>query len=103
MNFNEFQSRVIEGEEFNLEFSHIGEGHQGEYDSEDPSDEPLIRLSLMDKNNQYIDDGSYCTQLNTNLSEEDVQRVANFVFHKLSTGGKSPKKNYGRDVLAFHY
>lgn len=47
-----------------VQFSHIGEGLNGDYDPNDPDDIPLLRFDiyeLVDGEWQQMDDASYCT------------------------------------------
>jgi len=53
---------------FKITWEYIGEGHEGDYDLNDPEDEQLLRFSVdkwNEQNNEWegIQDGSYCTQM----------------------------------------
>lgn len=89
---NDFKDFIIEGEEYNLEWSYSGEGSSGDYNHEDPEDKPLIRLCLMDKNNEPIDSCSYCTQIEIDVTPEEVKLISQKVFYKIKNDGKTPKK-----------
>ena len=62
-----------EGELVRVTLEYIGEGHRGDYDEDDPTDERLLRFSVyrwqddeeMDGGGYYLElnDASYCTQL----------------------------------------
>lgn len=65
-----------------VELEHIGEGWQGEYDETDPDDTPLLRFTvskLVDGEWQEVNDASYCTQLPDSISEDDRNRVMQYI------------------------
>jgi hypothetical protein len=43
-----------------VEVEHAGEGWSGDYDPDDPNDEPLLRFYVM-RDGEQVDDASYCT------------------------------------------
>lgn len=58
-------------------FADMGEGHDGDYNPEDPDDEPLLRLDFMqmDEDGNYLDiDGSGCTQVNADKATMDQRQ-----------------------------
>lgn len=89
----------------------IGEGACGDYDANDPGDEPLLRFSVYRKYEPgermevfYLDDttpvlhcnaddlgwrpvtdGSYCTQLNANLPQEKLQQAAKHILSQVES------------------
>jgi hypothetical protein len=59
-----------------VELEDIGEGQDGDYQPDDPEDEPLLRFSfyefsIVEGEWQEINDTSYCTQLSANLPKHD--------------------------------
>ena len=59
------KSKKIKGLSVELTWD-CSEGHSGDYDPTDPTDEPLLRFDVIlvdGKNYKEIQDGSYCTNL----------------------------------------
>ena len=52
-----------------VELEYIGEGWGGDYDKDDPEDEPLMRFTVKYKGEE-LDDASYCTALQATLEHE---------------------------------
>jgi len=83
----------------------IGEGNCGEYNPEDPEDQPLIRYSLYRKFHMNqdpdeianvcdvdvyeegewmaVEDGSYCTQLVATAPKEQLEAAAKFILEQV--------------------
>ena len=61
-----------------VELEHIGEGWDGDYDPEDSNDDALLRFTVL-KNDEPVDDASYCTQLPDSLSKNQQLQVATFI------------------------
>lgn len=60
-----------------VSFENIGEGHDGEYDANDPNDEPLLRLDFMEFDEvggQRETEGSGCTQVNAVKATKDQRQ-----------------------------
>jgi len=57
----EIKSKQIKGLSVDLNWD-CYEGVNGDFDEEDPTDEPLLRFDVMYKGEQ-VDDASYCTNL----------------------------------------
>jgi len=96
-----------------IELEDIGEGWNGDYNEEDPEDEPLLRftcyrkrlpedtekdiqnigdLSFLDINNEQwisISDGSYCTRLSANLPEEEQKQALEILMTNLQSAIES--------------
>lgn len=91
---------------------YIGEGNDGDYDPDDPDDEPLLRFSLYRRddgddrlNSLYfepahdgwlsVSDGSYCTQLSARADRELLTKAANHILdevrHTLSDCGREKR------------
>ena len=97
-----FETSVEHGE-YRVIFEDIGEGYNGEYDSEDP---PLLRFLVErfvpDKKEtlgglwEQIDDASYCTNLNAdNVTTEQAKKAAKLIMDLVMStikAGESVKK-----------
>lgn len=68
--------------DWRLEWEHHGEGYSGDYDDEDPDDDPLLRADLYYKN-EMLTDGSYCTMTPDDTPEETLKRFSDDLFDKL--------------------
>lgn len=55
------KSKQIKGLSVELHWD-CAEGVSGDYDEDDPTDEPLLRFDVL-YHDEQIDDGSYCTNL----------------------------------------
>lgn len=79
-------------------FDYIGEGHEGDYDPDDPDDQPLLRLDMQvsaasnyggedtdDPAWVYPQDGSICTLVSLHSSEEDQHRYLVTAAQRLRT------------------
>lgn len=97
-NFSEIS---LERENVKLVLEDIGEGLSGEYDANDPEDEPSARFSVYARPKEDFDapdedgwcamnDASYCTSINTNLPPSTLHALAELlleqVFQKASRG-----------------
>jgi hypothetical protein len=69
---------------------YIGEGYQGDYDPKDSEDEPLLRYSLYQKDDDGdwddVDCGSYCTYLSVNDDRDKLVKVANTILRLVEDG-----------------
>ncbi len=75
------ESFVIMKGTWMVELTHIGEGWSGEYDPNDPNDDPLIRFYVSRYNESQaewedIADGSYCTAMTIDASREKLEAFA---------------------------
>jgi hypothetical protein len=61
---------------------YIGEGYNGDYNPEDPKDEPLVRFSV-DCEGMELCDASYCTEIPVSTSEEKVIGYARQILHEV--------------------
>lgn len=81
-----------------VELEYIGEGYNGDYDPDDPEDQPLLRftvLKLVDGEWEQIDDASYCTQLPESIPNDEKMWVLTFIMNEVYdavVGGASIKK-----------
>lgn len=60
-----------------VSFEYLGEGHDGDYNPEDPNDEPLLRLDFMkiDAKGEHEEiDGSGCTQVNSEKATKEQRQ-----------------------------
>lgn len=70
---------VGSGWQVKVELEWIGEGLDGDYNSKNPYDTPLLRFTVYKKvNDQWeaIDDASYCTQLPATITAERASEAA---------------------------
>ena len=61
---------------------HIGEGHSGDYDPDDPKDEALLRFDverLTDSQWEGVDNTSYCTNLTDDTPDETVNKALRII------------------------
>lgn len=80
-----------------VELAYIGEGFTGDYDSNDPDDEPLLRFYTYVNSNhgtkeepfwEEVRDGSYCTSVSKNSEIAHIAEVAKTIlieFRKIIT------------------
>ena len=78
---------------------YIGEGYGGDYDEEDPQDEPLLRFSVLKENKsgelEDLHDCSYCTSLSARLSDLKKKQAAKIIMDRvypLVAEGRSAKR-----------
>ena len=86
-----------------VELEYIGEGWDGDYDPEDPEDQPLLRYTLYRKYHQHLDetklsqiceaddyeeddwmaviDGSYCTMLPADANRDALRDAARMILY----------------------
>lgn len=62
-----------------VELEDIGEGYSGDYDPNDPRDEPLIRFTVW-LDGELVPQGSYCTLLPATLNTEQLKKAAKIIF-----------------------
>jgi len=73
-----------------VDFVHIGEGYNGDYNPDDPDDAKLIRFDVyakgiegFDKNEWVdVDDASYCTTLTVDTPIEELVKKITVVFNE---------------------
>lgn len=71
----EFEDYVVRIEGYTVTWEYIGEGYQGDYNPDDPEDEPLLRASLTHR--KVEDEGeTYCTCLPISTPQADLYRAA---------------------------
>ena len=81
-----------------------GEGWNGDYDPNDPDDEPLLRFYVDvwdDEHNEYVpvSNGSYCTRLPANINTQDANSALVALMRELgdnAANGYSIKKSAER-------
>ena len=79
--YGEIEELEVEGVDFRCVFTYIGEGYNGNYDINDPEDEPLYRLDvyeLDEEGEEFRDEPSYssCTTFSV---REDPQTLMNYL------------------------
>ncbi len=70
-----FQDVVAEHDNIKVVLEHIGEGLNGEFDSEDSKDVPLIRFTIY-KDGEMVEDASYCTNLSIHEDRLALEEIA---------------------------
>jgi hypothetical protein len=69
---------AVLGHRYAIEFADLGEGMAGDYDPTDKHDVRLLRIDLWEKIDgawQELDDGSYCTLVPVNTSDDRRQEI----------------------------
>jgi len=80
----------VEGSEYAVVLDYIGEGEDGDYDPADPDDQPLYRLEvqrLVDGEWEYVEDTSYCTQINADISPLRAEAAARYLLDRVEVDG----------------
>lgn len=83
-----------EKDDVRVDFIYIGEGLSGDYNPDNPEDEPLLRFYVY-HNEEPVDDASYCTTIRADADPAEVQKAADTVLEKVYEpikNGKSVKK-----------
>ena len=91
------KSKIIKGLEVELHWDCF-EGVSGEYDSDDPQDEPLLRFDVIYKGEQ-IEDGSYCT----NLRVDDDRKLLTKAVEALVSEAERCKTGDSEYNHGFHF
>lgn len=71
--------------DFRLVWEYIGEGHYGDYNSDDSTDEPLLRFSIEKRMNglpfdwEQVEDASYCTLRNIYTESNELVNVGKMI------------------------
>jgi len=103
----EFEDVVLERGQTAVVLEYIGEGYGGDYDAEDPEDDPLIRFSVYHRNSpgefpegfEPVDDASYCTEILASTPRLTLQRIALSILYEVQgdvDSGMSIKKRCER-------
>lgn len=69
-----------------VELEYIGEGYSGDYDPEDEEDKKLLRFTVLKRDGQHwlqMDNGSYCTLLTTDLTDQEQKKALNLIMDKV--------------------
>ena len=88
----------IENGDYKVEFIDIGEGLDGDYNPEDPTDVPLLRFDSyvkVDGEWEPVEDGSYCTRVSAYANKATLDALATIIVNGLvevTGGGYSPKR-----------
>ena len=76
-----------------VELENIGEGWSGDYDPDDPDDEPLLRFTVSKKDAdgewQQVDDASYCTQIRADTPEPRLREILNYLMDEVGDSVES--------------
>jgi hypothetical protein len=90
-------NKLIKGK-VRVEWVELGEGIQGDYNSEDPDDVELLRFDVSKKVGrqwEFIDDASYCTQVPVSATSKqrlELLKTIMFYVYDPVTSGQSIKK-----------
>lgn len=74
---------------FKVFLGYTGEGYNGDYDRNDPDDEPLLRIDIYQKaeddRRRWCDDAVYssCTGISARVTEEEALAMCDKVLEKL--------------------
>jgi hypothetical protein len=66
-----------------VELDDIGEGLSGDYDPEDKDDIPLLRFTVL-KDNEPVEDASYCTQVPTNVTITEATKILGAIMNEVA-------------------
>ena len=66
-----------------VEVDDIGEGLSGDYDPEDKDDIPLLRFTVL-KDNEPVEDASYCTQVPTNVTITEATKILGAIMNEVA-------------------
>lgn len=80
----------VEGREYAVLLEHIGEGEDGDYDPGAPTDRPLYRFEvqrLVDGEWEYVENTSYCTQIDADISPLQAQAAARYLLDRVEMDG----------------
>jgi hypothetical protein len=66
-----------------VELDDIGEGLSGDYDPDDKDDVPLLRFTVL-KDNEPVDDASYCTQVPTNVTITEATKILGAIMNEVT-------------------
>jgi hypothetical protein len=95
---NEYNLPVIIRGNVRIEWVNLGEGQDGDYDPTDECDKNVLRFDVSrfdGKNWEAIDDGSYCTQVESNTAHENlIEHLVHFmaeIYDDVSEHGKAKR------------
>ncbi len=98
--FETVEVRLTDHSDYMLEWEYIGEGFSGDYDPDDPTDEPLLRFTVYKRVKdmgavewEQVDDCSYCTQNNTSTPLDKLVEMGSRILSELE-----PKLEAGEGV-----
>lgn len=84
----DWNTRTFTAEKDNVkvELAWIGEGVSGDYNNDDPEDEPLVRFDVSRKESsstqwEEVSDASYCTNLSAKLPANNLQFAADYILN----------------------
>lgn len=67
------QTYEQKSDNFTVTMEYHGEGYDGEYNQQDPSDKPLLRVDIYFRDeDEIVRDGSFCTNIPVGTSQIDV-------------------------------
>ena len=84
-----YSDHLFDGNDYDISFSvewyNAGEGHNGDYNPDDPNDENLLRFAVSIFNGESweeVDDASYCTRIRANADDEQLARTLYYIFRE---------------------
>lgn len=86
-----------------VEWEHIGEGWSGDYNPDDPNDEPLLRFTVYIRGVwpefewEQLEDASYCTQMPVGTTYDVLEWYSDWIFNAIGVP-RLPNPGY-RKVL----
>jgi hypothetical protein len=85
----EFEELILEQGDKRVTWEWIGEGNEGDYNPDDPDDEPLLRFSCSkytgDGEWEGMEDASYCTALPITTPRRYLAIAASIVLEAIDT------------------
>lgn len=92
----------VEQDGLRVDLEYIGEGYNGDYDPNDPEDEPLLRFTLIDVSDgdwNPVDDASYCTTISAYTTPIELrENVAKRILNAYLTSDRSKWKRLGEQL-----
>lgn len=67
---------------YRVDLDYIGEGYCGDYDEDDDKDEPLMRFTVF-KDDEEMNDGSYCTCISARTPVKQKKKLAKFILNNI--------------------
>lgn len=93
-NPNHFKPIIKTNGRWSLEWEWAGEGLEGDWDPDEPDDEPVLRANLY-FDGKPLDDGSYCTAADTDSTDAELETYSQELFRALPS---SPSGGYKREM-----
>lgn len=87
---------VAQNEDYKVILSYIGEGYNGDYESDDAEDVPLLRCYIYSQDNldETIRNGSSCLQIDARIKRKFLQKAANALLEVVTSKSKEDGENF---------